>query len=118
MTKEELEKEAKESWWNDNNCSGALPTKKIYKCGYIAGAEPREKRIAELEQLIKTQNRKLRQQSKECDKAINRVEILAKENVELKTKVTALEKENAELKETIRLMNEQEARDIRTRFPC
>ena len=26
--------------------------------------------------------------------------------------------ENAELKETIRLMNEQEARDIRTRFPC
>ena len=29
-----------------------------------------------------------------------------------------LEKENAELKEQISLMNEQEARDIRTRFPC
>ena len=29
-----------------------------------------------------------------------------------------LDKENAELKEKIRLMNEQEARDIRTRFPC
>lgn len=33
-------------------------------------------------------------------------------------KLKELEKENAELKEKIRLMNEQEARDIRTRFPC
>lgn len=49
MTKEELKKEAKDSWWNDNNCSGALPTEKIYECGYLASAEPREKRIAELE---------------------------------------------------------------------
>ena len=32
--------------------------------------------------------------------------------------LTELEKENAELKETIRLMNEQEARDITSRFPC
>lgn len=32
--------------------------------------------------------------------------------------VAVLEKENAELKEQIKLMNEQEARDIRTRFPC
>ena len=52
MTKEELDKEAGESWWNDNNCSGALSTKKIYICGYLAGAEPREKRIAELEKKI------------------------------------------------------------------
>lgn len=50
MTREELEKEAKESWWNDNNCSGALPTKKIYEYGYLAGAESREKRIEELEE--------------------------------------------------------------------
>lgn len=35
-----------------------------------------------------------------------------------KLEIEKLEKENAELKETIRLMNEQEARDIRTRFPC
>jgi predicted ATP-binding protein involved in virulence len=33
-------------------------------------------------------------------------------------RIAELEKENAELKEQIRLMNEQEARDIRTRFPC
>lgn len=33
-------------------------------------------------------------------------------------RIAELKKENAELKETIRLMNEQEARDIRTRFPC
>ena len=32
--------------------------------------------------------------------------------------IKELQKENAELKEQIRLMNEQEARDIRTRFPC
>lgn len=32
--------------------------------------------------------------------------------------IKELQQENAELKETIRLMNEQEARDIRTRFPC
>ena len=49
MTKEALEKEAGESWWNDNNCSGGLSTKKIYICGYLASAEPREKRIAKLE---------------------------------------------------------------------
>ena len=36
----------------------------------------------------------------------------------LLVKYAALEKEIAELKEKIRLMNEQEARDIRTRFPC
>lgn len=52
MTKEELEKEAKEYWWDDNNCSGASTTEKIYECGYLAGAEPREKRINELEALI------------------------------------------------------------------
>lgn len=52
MTGEVLKQEAKESWWNDNNCSGALSTEKIYECGYLAGAEPREKRIAELEQQI------------------------------------------------------------------
>lgn len=34
MTDKEL---ARESWWNDNNCSGALPTEKIYECGFLAG---------------------------------------------------------------------------------
>ena len=36
MTDKEL---ARESWWNDNNCSGALPTEKIYECGFLAGVE-------------------------------------------------------------------------------
>ena len=33
-------------------------------------------------------------------------------------KIKELEAKNAELKEKIRLMNEQEARDITSRFPC
>jgi predicted nuclease with TOPRIM domain len=36
----------------------------------------------------------------------------------LKELLEELEKENAQLKEKIRLMNEQEAKDIRSRFPC
>ena len=46
---EELEKEAKEKWWNEDTVSGASVTNKIYVAGYLAGAEPREKRIAELD---------------------------------------------------------------------
>lgn len=34
MTDEET---ARESWWNDNNCSGAMSTQKIYECGFLAG---------------------------------------------------------------------------------
>ena len=37
---------------------------------------------------------------------------------EAKKDAMNLQKENAELKEKIRLMNEQEARDITSRFPC
>ena len=37
---------------------------------------------------------------------------------EYAAKLKELENENAELKEKIRLMNEQEARDITSRFPC
>lgn len=44
----------------------------------------------ELEKLIKTQNRKLRQQSKECTKAIHRVETLVKENAELEKRISVL----------------------------
>lgn len=48
----ELEKEAKESWQNDGTVSGASMPSKIYVAGYLASAEPREKRIEELEQQI------------------------------------------------------------------
>lgn len=34
MTDKEL---AKESWWNDDGCSGAMSTEKIYECGFLAG---------------------------------------------------------------------------------
>jgi hypothetical protein len=56
------------------------------------------------------------------DKAIQNVGFYQKQMQDIYDKknkqIADLEKENAELKEQIRLMNEQEARDIRTRFPC
>ena len=73
MTKEELEKEAKESWWNDDNCSGALPTEKIYECGYLASAEPREKQIqidAEHIIALQKQNGELTDKVKELEEKL------------------------------------------------
>lgn len=52
MTTDELKKEAEEKWWNEDTVSGASTPNKIYITGYLAGAEPREKRIAELEAQI------------------------------------------------------------------
>ena len=108
MTKEELEKEATDYAleWGDK-------TDGTYACcrdGYLAGAEPREKRIAELEKEL------------EFEKSVNgeftaieKLRELEKENAELKDtlegykkiakwcdkcdKIANLEKENAELKE-------------------
>jgi len=37
MVDEEIRKLAKESWWNDDCCSGAMPTEKIYEHGFLAG---------------------------------------------------------------------------------
>lgn len=37
MTEEELMKQAKESWWNDDTCSGGMTTEKIYERGFVAG---------------------------------------------------------------------------------
>lgn len=42
MTDEELEKKAKESWWNNQNVSGGLSNFDIYKEGYIAGVKESE----------------------------------------------------------------------------
>ena len=47
MTKEELEKEAEE--WLDERYLKDMGVRKPCKRAYLAGAEPREKRIAELE---------------------------------------------------------------------
>lgn len=63
----------------------------------IIRAEIAEKRIAELEKRLNFARGEFLREHKEVENLL---------------------KENAELKEQISLMNEQEARDIRTRFPC
>ena len=60
MTKEELEKEAVEytdsaeekKHWSDENDSNAVFTREEVEQAYLAGAEPREKRIADLERKL------------------------------------------------------------------
>ena len=98
MTKEELDKEAGESWWNDNNCSGGL-SKKIYICGYLAGAEPREKRIAELGELLNStleENKEIYKKMADLDTAL---EDCTESLTDARIKIKELEKENAELKD-------------------
>lgn len=53
MTKEELEKEAEEIYQKtDKEFMDCQDEGEIFNLGYLAGAEPREKRIAELEAQI------------------------------------------------------------------
>ena len=51
MTEEELEKEAEE--WLDERYLKDMGVRKPCKRAYLAGAEPREKRIAELEAIAR-----------------------------------------------------------------
>ena len=51
MTKEELEEEAEE--WLDERYLKDMGVRKPCKRAYLAGAEPREKRIAELEAIAR-----------------------------------------------------------------
>ena len=102
MTKEELDKEAGESWWNDNNCSGGLSTKKIYICGYLAGAEPREKRIAEQEELLNStldENKDIYKKMADLDTAL---EDCTESLTDARIKIKELEKENTGLKDKLR----------------
>ena len=120
MTKEELEKEAEEyaDWfW------GAAPSMmKALARAYIKGAEPREKRIAELEKenaelrakesFVGDQNRKL------CEQQL-KIEVLEAENAELKAENDArkfamvmsekvekqLREENTKLKKQLEMSN-------------
>lgn len=93
---EELEKEADE--YAKKDCpDNFLCTRDIAKRGYLAGAEPREKRIAELEQenktlrtdcsdylqTIKTLSRKLKQNVDLASKAVDIVEEWKKKTEEL-----------------------------------
>ena len=53
MTKEELEKEAEEKYGEvDREFIACQDEGEVFNIGYLAGAEPREKRIAELEAQI------------------------------------------------------------------
>ena len=120
MTKEELKQKAEEYALEkckecymcnseENGERGYCPKLESRKEGYIASAEPREKRIAELE-------RKLEQTEKDlADYQFNypTIKELQKENAELKKKCykkavkdyCELEKENAELKEKLKPEN-------------
>jgi alanyl-tRNA synthetase len=106
MTKEELEKEADDYVADTNTgvceiegietfiCDGegnAIDADSIAKSAYIAGAEPREKRIEELEKEIKRLETELA--ITDNDREHNYYECL-----DLYKKVEELEKENAELK--------------------
>ena len=106
MKREELEKEA-EGWLNKwelcNKCKNKVDCisnfsycKKVVLQSYLASAEPREKRIAELENENKTVSRKANEAI--ADKLI----ITAKYNEvlnDLNQENYNLKKENAELKE-------------------
>ncbi len=84
MTKEELEKEAEEIYIKtDKEFMDCQDEGEIFNLGYLAGAEPRERRKEELIALINAE----RERQEKCD------------DVHLR-KIAELEKENAELKGT------------------
>ena len=106
MTKEELEKEAEE-YVKQNYCemcvmaddckSGCIDCFTVQ--AYIASAEPREKRIAELIALINAE----RERQEKCD------------DVHLRT-IAELEKENAELKEYNKYLKRQRQGGIQKQY--
>ena len=82
MTKEKLEKEAEEKFKVNNNDKDRehFYDRMWFKTGYLAGAEPREKRIAELE----ATNKRI---SDECHKLVDSLEKIQSKNAELKARV-------------------------------
>jgi hypothetical protein len=90
MTKEELEKEAEEKYGEvDREFIACQDEGEVFNIGYVLGAEPREKRIAELEHQLTHRN---------CVDCSNHSSKLRMRNLEL-------EKENAELKEKLKPEN-------------
>ena len=82
MTKEEIKKEAED--YADDKKHFDRQAQLYIVDGYLAGAEPREKRISDLE----TINKKI---SNECHKLVGSLEKKQNENVELIGKVAFLE---------------------------
>ena len=108
----ELEKKA-EAYVSEKADKGNFDVEKFGKAYFsessmkqalVKFAEPREKRIVELEK----ENEQLRADY-DKQKEINK---------ELVDDIADLHKRIRELETQIKQMNEQEARDIRTRFPC
>jgi hypothetical protein len=91
MTKEELKKEAEVYSYKLYHSKAWNPGEDMLVKAYLAGAEPREKRIAELIDLIHAE----RKRQEQCD------------DIHLR-KIADLEKENAELKRHIGLTVECE----------
>ena len=93
MTKEELEREAEEKYGKvDREFMDCQDEGEIFTLGYLAGAEPREKRIAELEHQLTHRN---------CLDCSNH-------SSKLRMRTLELEKENAQMKEaneTLATMN-------------
>ena len=123
MTREELEKEA-EMFVSEKEDKGNFDVEKFGKAYFsessmkqalVKFAQPREKRIEELEQQISTllscKDCPENKGGYICSKEYN--DRCLAQKIEY---IKELKKENAELEEKIRLQNEQEAKDIRAKF--
>ena len=116
MTKEELEKEA-EVFVSEKADKGNFDLEQFGKAyfsessmkqTYIVSAEPREKRIVELE----ATNKKI---SEECHKLVdtlekkqNENELLETQNIKLQSEVSILTIKNAELKDNFKIAKDNE----------
>lgn len=99
MTKEELKKEAEESakkFFGKPTDLVDLDNLRIFKNGYLAGAEPREKRIEELED-TEIVNKAFKQQ----------IKVLEKENAEMKDSLEDLQEQNSHMFNVITLQEQQ-----------
>ena len=92
MTKEELEQKAEEIYTKtDKEFMDCQDEGEIFNLGYLAGAEPREKRIAELEKENKVLAQNL-EDTEIVNKALeNEIAELEAENERIKTKYYELQ---------------------------
>ena len=91
MLAKELIQDARNSWWDNENCSGGLPSEKIYECGYIAGYNRAQKEMNETGLALQS----------DMDKTVEQNVILKKNVNELTEKKAELEKDVAYLDEML-----------------
>ena len=110
MTKEELEKEAEEKYSEvDREFIACQDEGEVFNIGYILGAEPREKRIAELKKEIEELKKTYRKQRNK------RIDDLQKKNAELRTRVRELEQQIEKMKSCTNCINNY---FLATEEPC